>query len=102
MERFTKLSLNIQNLSSEVAMHHLVIALWSGPFIDNLCKKPTTNLDELRQRTKKFVQLEELRDYRNQVRSENGGDKGKEKDWGDQHVPERGHKYRENRGPQLM
>jgi len=61
-------------------MHHLVITLRSGSFVDSLCKKPTANLDELRQHAIKSMQLEELHDYCNQVRAENNGDKGKEKE----------------------
>jgi len=48
MESFGKVALSIQNLSLEVTVHHMIIALRSGPFADSLCKKPTTNLDELR------------------------------------------------------
>jgi len=47
IKRFSKLSLNIQNLSLEVAMHHLVTMLQFGSFADSLYKKPTTNLNEL-------------------------------------------------------
>jgi len=42
------------------------------------------------------MQLEELRDYRNQVQVDNGGDKGKEKDRGDQNAIGRTDKYKEN------
>ena len=35
-------------------------------------KKPTTNLDELRQRATKFMQMEEFKDFRNQVRADDG------------------------------
>lgn len=63
MERFSKVTLNIQNLSLVVAMHHTVKALRPGPFIDSLCKKPAMNLDELRQRATKHMQLDEFREY---------------------------------------
>jgi len=35
-------------------------------------------LDELRKRTAKYMQLEELREFRNQARVEASGEKGKE------------------------
>ena len=63
MERFGKIALNIRNLSPELAMHHMVTALNPGPFSDSLCMKPVMNLDELRQRATKFMQLEELREF---------------------------------------
>ncbi|XP_068483323.1 uncharacterized protein [Phaseolus vulgaris] len=68
MERFGKVALGIRNLSPEVTMHHMITALKPGPFADSLCKKPATNLDELRQRASKFMQMEELREFRNQAR----------------------------------
>jgi len=70
MERFGKEALNIRNLNSNVAMHHMVMTLKPGPFFDSLCKKPTTKMDELRQRVAKFMQLEELKEFRHQVRME--------------------------------
>ena len=39
MERFEKLSLKIQNLNLEVVLHHMVMALRLGPFVDSPCKK---------------------------------------------------------------
>jgi len=69
-------------------MHHLVTALQSGPFVNSLCKKPAKVLDELRQRAAKFMQLEELHDYHNNVQVDIGGDKGKEKDRDGKHAPE--------------
>jgi len=52
----------------------MITTLKPGPFANNLCKKPTTNLDEWRQRASKFMQMEKLREFRNQARTD-GGDK---------------------------
>jgi len=41
----------------------MITTLKPRPFADNLCKKPTVNLDELRQRASKFMQMEELREF---------------------------------------
>jgi len=82
MERFGKVALGIRNLSLEVTMHHMITALKPGPFADSLCKKPATNLDELRQRTSKFMQMEELREFRNQVRIDGGEKKVVERESG--------------------
>lgn len=60
MERFGKVAWDIKNLDLVVAMHHLVMALRLGPFVNNLCKKLTSNLDELCCRATKCMQLEEL------------------------------------------
>ncbi|XP_068466727.1 uncharacterized protein [Phaseolus vulgaris] len=68
MERFGRMALSIRNLSPEVSMHHMITALRPGPFADSLCKKPAVSLDELRRRAAKFMQMEELRDFKNQAR----------------------------------
>jgi len=81
MERFSKISLNIQNLSLKLGMHHMVTTVRSRPFADSLCKKLAFDMDELRQWATKCMQLEELRDYQNQVQTETGvkKEKGKRK-----------------------
>ena len=69
MDRFSKMALDIQNLSPEVAMHHMVTALKPGPFSDSLCMQPATTLDELRQRATKYIQLEELKEFQNKAQA---------------------------------
>jgi len=70
MECFGKISLNISNLNLEVAMHYLVIVLKPGSFVDSLCKKLVSNLEELRTRVTKFMQMEELKEFRSTTRSD--------------------------------
>jgi len=100
MDRFGKVALNILNWSSYMAMYHIVTALRSVPFADSLCMEPATNFDELRQRTAKLMQLEELREFRNQAWAEAGGDKGREKENERQNWPSagRGDRHGDNRG----
>jgi len=80
MERFGKLTLRIHDLNPKVALHHMVTVVRLRPFVDNLCKKPASDLDELRRRAAKFMQLEELREFQNQVRVEPQGEKVRVKD----------------------
>jgi len=47
MERLKKVSLYICNLNQEEALHHMVMTLRLGPFVDNICKKLVEELDEL-------------------------------------------------------
>ncbi|XP_020201848.1 uncharacterized protein LOC109787708 [Cajanus cajan] len=68
MERFGKMTLSIRNLDPAVAMHHLTTALRPGPFVNSLCKKPPRDLDDLRQRATKYMQMEELAEFRSQNR----------------------------------
>jgi len=78
VDRFSKAAMSIRNLSPDVAMHHMLTALRLGPFADNLCMQPADSLYELRKRAAMYMQLEELREFRNQARAEAGGEKNKE------------------------
>ncbi|XP_027332490.1 uncharacterized protein LOC113847525 [Abrus precatorius] len=72
MERFGKVTFSIHNLEPAVAMHHLTTALKPGPFVNSIRKKSPVDLDELRSRAAKYMQMEELSEYRNQVRMDQG------------------------------
>jgi len=89
MERFRKLSISIRNLIPKIAMYHLILDLQPVYFMDSLIKIPTKNLDELRNWATKFMQIKELHDYQKNARTKNGRDKGKKKDRGSQHIPDR-------------
>ncbi|XP_027932895.1 uncharacterized protein LOC114188521 [Vigna unguiculata] len=97
MERFGKISLNISNLNPKVAMHHLITTLKPGPFIESLCKKPVNNLDELRTRATKFMQMEELKEFHNTTRPD-----AQEKRHHDRErtlAPRSGHRFKDSRQP---
>ncbi|XP_020215687.1 uncharacterized protein LOC109799523 [Cajanus cajan] len=70
MSRFNKAALEIRDLNPAVALHHLTTALKPGPFANNICKKPPTDMDDLRRRADKYMQMEELAEFRNQARAE--------------------------------
>nr|KYP48749.1 hypothetical protein KK1_029551 [Cajanus cajan] len=70
MSRFNKAALEIRDLNPAVALHHLTTALKPGPFSNSICKKPPTDMDDLRRRADKYMQMEELADFRNQARAE--------------------------------
>jgi len=78
VDRFNKVAMSIQNLSPDVAMHHMLTTLRPGLFANNLCMQPATSLDKLRKKAAKFMQLEELREFRNQARAETNKEKSKE------------------------
>jgi len=65
MERFDKIALNIRNLNPKVVIHHMITPLRLGPFSDSMCKKLAGNIDELWYSAAKFMQLEELKEFKN-------------------------------------
>jgi len=91
MERFNKLSLSIKNLMPKITMHHLILALRPGQFTNSLVKKPTNNLNELRNWATKFMQIEELHDFHKNARAHNDI----------RHIPGQFDKIRDNRGPRF-
>ncbi|XP_020240503.1 uncharacterized protein LOC109819251 [Cajanus cajan] len=70
MSRFNKAALEIRDLNPAVALQHLTTALKSGPFANSICKKPPSDMDDLRRRADKYMQMEELAEFRNQARAE--------------------------------
>ncbi|XP_020240038.1 uncharacterized protein LOC109818907 [Cajanus cajan] len=68
MERFASLSVKIRNLNPEVALHSMLMALKSGPFVESLCRRPPPNMDELRARAAGYIQMEEHAEFRKAIR----------------------------------
>ena len=49
MDKFGRMVVQIQNLNPEVALHSMLLALCPGKFVDSMCKKPPSSMDELRE-----------------------------------------------------
>ncbi|XP_068483297.1 uncharacterized protein [Phaseolus vulgaris] len=63
LDRFNKACMNIRGLKQEVALHHLVSAIRPSRFTESLIKKPPQDMEDLRTRATKFMQIEEHIDY---------------------------------------
>ncbi|XP_020209268.1 uncharacterized protein LOC109794208 [Cajanus cajan] len=60
----------IGDLNPAVALDRLNTALRPGPFVNSLCKKLPADMNDLRRRAEKYMQMEELAETRNQARVE--------------------------------
>jgi len=63
LDRFNKACMNIRGLKQEVTLHHLVSAIRPSRFTESLIKKPPKDMEDLRTRATKFMQIEEHIDY---------------------------------------
>jgi len=79
MDIFNKVCMGIRNLMLEIAMHHLISTIRSDRFTESLTKRPTKNLDELKNRATKFMQIEEHTDYHISIQSVSREKKEKDK-----------------------
>ncbi|XP_027906039.1 uncharacterized protein LOC114165669 [Vigna unguiculata] len=95
MEQLWKIFLNISNLNPEVTMHHLITALKPGPFVDSLCKKFVNNLDELRTRATKFMQVEQLKEFHNTTRLDTQENRHHDRER--TLAPRSGHRFKDSR-----
>ncbi|XP_020225037.1 uncharacterized protein LOC109806917 [Cajanus cajan] len=64
--------MEIGDLNPAVALDRLRTALRPGPFVNSLCKKLSGDMNNLRRRAEKYMQMEELTETRNQARAEEG------------------------------
>ena len=68
MDKFGRIAFQIRNLNPKVALHSMLLALRHGKFAHSLCKKTPSSMDELHERSKDYIQIEEMSRFRNEVR----------------------------------
>ncbi|RDX76750.1 hypothetical protein CR513_43233, partial [Mucuna pruriens] len=61
-------TIKIRNLSPEVTLHSVITTLKPGLFSNSLCKKPLASMDKLRARASRYIQMEEMMEFRDHVR----------------------------------
>ena len=102
MDKFNKVCMGIRNLMPEIAMHHLVRAIHSGRLTKSLIKRPVKDMDELRTRATKFMQIEEHVDYHKAYQTKTiSKESEKEKGRGNRPKLKWVDRFKENRGPRF-
>ncbi|KAF7808192.1 uncharacterized protein G2W53_034935 [Senna tora] len=62
LDRFTKVARQIQGLKHEVALNYLTDNLMDGAFCQSITKKPPSSMEELMDRSAKYIAIEEVGD----------------------------------------
>lgn len=75
---FNKVVLKIENLNHEVVLHYMITTLWLCPFTNDLCMTSPTSMDELRKLAAKFMQLQDVWKFMNNILVETMSAKKKE------------------------
>ena len=102
MDRFNKVCMGIKNLNPDRAMHHLVSAILPGRFTKSLIKRPPYNMNEIRTRATKFMQIEEHVDYHRKTLAEPfEKERGKNRGIRPPVMGTDRDRYRSNRGPRF-
>ncbi|KAG4957374.1 hypothetical protein JHK85_043754 [Glycine max] len=65
---YDQLEAHIRNLNPEITLHSMLLTLRPDKFVDSLCKKPPGNMNELCERAKGYIQMEEMSGSQNEVR----------------------------------
>ncbi|RDY03464.1 hypothetical protein CR513_12946, partial [Mucuna pruriens] len=59
-----------QGLELKGHPHSMIMTLKLGLFSNNLYKRPPTSMDELRAKASKYIQMEEMVEFRDSIRAE--------------------------------
>jgi len=58
------MSVKIKDLSDEIARHHFSYGLQPGVFTDKISRKKPKTMEEMRERATKFIQMEDMQEFR--------------------------------------
>jgi len=61
IDRFGKVALRMKNLTQEMILQCMALALKPGPFADNVCLQLPATMHELKLRATNYIQMEELK-----------------------------------------
>ena len=58
------MSVKIKDLNDEIARHHFSYGLQPGVFVDKIRRKKPMTMEEMRERATKFIQMEDMQEFR--------------------------------------
>ncbi|XP_027905887.1 uncharacterized protein LOC114165469 [Vigna unguiculata] len=64
LDRYNRMSVKIKDLSDEIARHHFSYGLQPGVFVDKISRKKPKTMEEMRERAAKFIQMEDMQEFR--------------------------------------
>ena len=64
LDRYNRMSVKIKDLSDEIARHHFSYELQPGVFADKISRKKPKIMEEMRERAAKFIQMEDMQEFR--------------------------------------
>jgi len=64
LDRYNWMSVKMKDLSDEIARHHFSYGLQPGVFADKISRKKPKTMEEMRERAAKFIQMEDMQEFR--------------------------------------
>ncbi|KAG5016950.1 hypothetical protein JHK85_023086 [Glycine max] len=89
MDKFGRIAFQIRNLNPKVALNSMLLALRHGKFAHSLCKKTPSSMDELHERSKDYIQIEEMSRFRNECHKREGSTKTDSHNLDKRHKPDK-------------
>ena len=69
IDRFGVIAMKIEDLTPNLILHYMEMALRPRPFADELTMRPPLGMQELRKRASMFIRVEEMRHYQDRIRT---------------------------------
>jgi len=64
LDRYNRMSVKIKDLSDEIARYHFSYGIQPGVFADKISRKKPKTIEEMRERATKFIQMEDIQEFR--------------------------------------
>ena len=64
LDRYNRMSVKIKDISDEITRHHFLYGLQPGVFADKISRKKPKTMEEMRERAAKFIQMEDMQEFR--------------------------------------